>query len=104
MNIIMKERNMGKTTSLIFASEITGLPIVVSNNKHLDYIIGKAKELQAKTPDVFTVQDLRAGKLRGRGITDVLVDDMEQIIGEAIDSYLGVHVVAGTMTKKNDER
>lgn len=65
---------------------------------------GKAKELQAKTPDVFTVHDLRAGKLRDRGITDVLVDDMEQIIGEAIDSYLGVHVVAGTMTKKNDER
>jgi len=108
MNLLIKDRGAGKTTGLIYASEATGYPIVVSTHCRIDEIRNQADKLGVLLPEPLTFDEV---KQRGRmRLSDnILIDEVQGILSEALDSYMGCHVVGATMTdrqnvlKKNQE-
>lgn len=95
--LIIKNRGTGKTTSLIYTSAITGYPIVVSHTYMLRNIKALATEMGITIPEPMTLNEL-VGKRVGRNPENVLLDEGYRVIGDALDSYLGTHVVAVTLT------
>ena len=105
MKLLIKDKGSGKTTGLIYTSESTDYPIVVSDNISKHYIIDMAKQIGCEIPEPLTVEDLRRANIyRGQNI---LFDNVESILERAINSYLDANVVCATMTnllkEKNDD-
>lgn len=102
LNLLIKGRAKGKTVGLIYASEVTGYPIVAPNEESVRYIEEKAKELGVRIPDPIFIRNLRApGAYKPEC---VLIDEVYDLIGRALDFYLGTHVVAATMTDYREEQ
>lgn len=99
MRLLIKERGQGKTTGLIYTSEATGYPIVVATKVQADYTEDMAKRLKCNIPKPVTVRELREGRKRGSRIYEnVLIDDVNIILNEALNEYLGCTVECATMT------
>lgn len=99
MKLIIKDRAAGKTTMLIHTSEATGYPIVVSTRRQVDLLKEAAKRLGANIPEPISITDLKQ-----RGIQrpeNVLIDNIEFILSNVMDEYLGCHVVAATLSNEN---
>ena len=45
MNFLIKGRQQGKTSKLIVASEVTGYPILVSDELRRNFLVKMAKEM-----------------------------------------------------------
>ena len=106
MNLIIKDRGTGKTTGLIYTSEATGYPIVTSSNVQSHYIKDEAEKMGCVIPDPLTVEDLL---YRNALLPDsnILFDNVESILGVALNKYLNANVVCATMTdatKYNHDR
>lgn len=101
LNFLIMKRGKGKSTALIYTSATTGIPIVTYTKKHCGYITEKAREYGVKIPTPVTVEEVRNGNLSGTGVTELLIDDAEEIIADALRKYLGRNVVAATLTDKN---
>lgn len=100
MRLIDRERGSGKTTKLIYTSEMTGYPIVAQNEKSASNILLQAKEMGAKIPKPLTVREL----LNSRGIRfdKVLIDEGLSVIEDALKAYFGgVEVATVTFTSNN---
>ena len=102
-NLIIKDRGQGKTTELIHASEVTGLPIVTKYSLHAKYIEEKAKELGVVIPQPIAITELASNNKDPLYRNGVLIDEAYDIISKALDNYLGTHVVAATLTDKLKE-
>lgn len=99
--LIIKDRATGKTTQLLYTSATTQYPIIVQNKLQTKLLLDKAKELDLTIPVPMTVEEFRNGMKR---ICDcVLVDEGYNLIGEALDYYLGAHVAAVTLTDRVKE-
>lgn len=98
MRYLIKGRQQGKTSKLIIASEVTGYPIIVSNQVRKEFLENMAKEMGCNIPEPinYVTQFLEA-----RRNEKFLIDDAEQIIEDALRKTLGVEVVAVTITDKN---
>lgn len=103
MELLIKERGSGKTTGLIYASEATGYPICVVFRSSIDYILEEARKLGCNIPQPVTVLELRNGCYRG-SFKNVLFDEIGEILGAAVNEYLGVNVVCGTTTDYRRDR
>ena len=79
MKVICSERGAGKTTMLIIASSVTGIPIVTFSRQSCDRIIHQAKDMDLSIPDPMVFTDVR-----GINSYDVLVDDVDLILGEIL--------------------
>ena len=100
MNLLIKQKGAGKTTGLIYTSEATGYPIVTSSKIHACYIKDWSKDMGCEIPDPITVEELLTDKMRKiNRVENVLFDDVETILNEALNMYLGVNVVCATMTE-----
>lgn len=99
--LIIKDRGKGKTTQLLYTSATTQYPIIVQNKLQVKFLLDKAKELDLTIPIPLTVEEFR--NRIGRTCDCVLVDEGYDLIGEALDSYLGTHVVAVTLTDRVKE-
>lgn len=98
MRLITEGRGQGKTTKLIYASYITGYPIVVLTQRRADDIINMSMEMNVEIENPITLDNLRT-RLRGvRTNNKILIDDIDNcdIIGKALNLYLGCEVVAAT--------
>lgn len=82
MIIIGGKRNCGKTTELIKISSVNNIPILVSNHKRGKIIEDYAKRNNFKIPEpiAFCERD----KIRGSGINEILIDDLEDILCELL--------------------
>lgn len=99
MKLIDIERGSGKTTKLIYTSEMTGYPIVTQNSRSVDYILKQAQELGAKIPKPMTVKEVLA--VRGVGFEKILLDEGFSIIEDALTAYFGgIEVATVTFTSK----
>lgn len=99
MRLLIKGRASSKTTGLINASEVTGYPIVVHDYSSVNNVKQIASEMGCTIPEPVTVYELRDGSKRGDKMYEhVLVDELGFFIDSAIKEYLGVDVVAATMT------
>ena len=101
LNFLVKKRGTGKTTALIYTSATTGIPIVAYTKKHCAYITEKAREYGVKIPTPVTVEEVRNGNLSGTGVAELLIDDAEDIIKDALRKYLGRNIICATLTDKN---
>lgn len=95
MKLLIKGRRTGKTTQMLYTSEATGYPIVVHSRQMVSVLKNRAKQLGISIPEPITVNDLRMGFFSPKG---VLIDEADKIISDALDAYLGCHVVAATLT------
>lgn len=98
MRLLIKERQEGKTTGLIYASEATGYPIATCNEGMVYNIKMMAEKMGCNIPEPITFSQLRQYKSVMNRYENVLVDEVDSIIGAALDSYLGCHVVGATMS------
>ena len=94
--LLIKERATGKTTGLLYTSEATGYPIVVQCISRIKQIQNMADELNIIIPEPITIEDLKSKRCQRP--ENVLIDESYSLIGDALDSYLGTHVIAATLS------
>ena len=99
--LIIKDRGTGKTTQLLYTSATTQYPIMVQLQTKL--LLDKAKDLNLIIPVPMTVEEFKNGRCHGMNHDHVLVDEGYNLIGEAIDAYMGTHVAAVTFTDRVKE-
>lgn len=103
--LIIKDRGTGKSTQLLFTSAVTGYPIIVPYQIRIDYLLSKAAELNLIIPQPMTIDEFRSHNYGGQ-IDNILIDEGHDLIGLALDAYMGCHVTAVTlsdMIKENDK-
>ncbi|HAU85345.1 MAG TPA: hypothetical protein DCW90_07545 [Lachnospiraceae bacterium] len=101
-NLIVKERGAGKTTQLLYTSETTQYPILTQTKYAADSLLKMAAEIGLSIPTPITITDMRR---RGQKMPEnIIIDEGYNLIGEALDYYLGTHVVAVTFTDKLKEK
>ena len=102
MKLIVRGRGQGKTARLIYASEVTGIPIATFSKKNIEYIKDMAKRMGCDIPEPVTYHDLASNNYLGSTkYESVLADDVDSILQRALDSYLNSHVVCATMTPRD---
>lgn len=99
--LIIKERGEGKTTQLLYTSATTQYPIIVQNYSQVKFLLDKAKDLNLIIPVPMTVEECK--NKPGMNYDHVLIDEGYNLIGEALDAYMGAHVVAVTLTDRVKE-
>lgn len=99
--LIIKDRATGKTTQLLYTSATTQYPIIVQNHSQVKFLLDKAKDLNLIIPVLMTVEEVK--NKRGMNYDHVLIDEGYNLIGEALDAYMGTHVVAVTLTDRIKE-
>ena len=101
-NLIIKDRGTGKSTQLLYISAITQYPILTKTKNMADNLLKMADDLELNIPVPLTENDIES---RGIKLSEnVLVDEGYDLIGTALNYYLGTHVVAVTLTDKLKER
>ena len=99
MRYIIKGRQQGKTHKLIIASEVTGYPIMLPDEKRKHFIKDMAKEMGCDIPEPISYEHyMRYGG--GSSIENILIDDAESIIEKMLKNTLKTNVVAVTLTDK----
>lgn len=99
MNLLIKDRATGKTTGLIYTSEATQYPIVTFNRQSIEYIKHMAVEMGCSIPEPLCVEDFKGRRIRGLRLPqNILLDEAGDILGVALNAYLGTNVIAATMT------
>lgn len=99
--LIIKDRGTGKTTQLLYTSATTQYPIIVQNKLQIELLLDKANDLDLIIPVPMTVEECK--NKCGMNYDHVLIDEGYNLIGEALDSYLGTHVMAVTLTDRVKE-
>jgi hypothetical protein len=99
--LIIKDRATGKTTQLLYTSATTQYPIIVKNHSQIKLLLDKANDLDLIIPVPMTVEECK--NKRGMNYDHVLIDEGYNLIGEALDAYMGTHVAAVTLTDRVKE-
>lgn len=76
-------------------------PIIVQNKLQTKLLLDKANDLDLIIPVPMTVEEFKNN--RGMNYDCVLVDEGYNLIGEALDVYMGTHVAAVTLTDRVKE-
>lgn len=99
--LVIKDRGTGKSTQLVYTSAVTQYPIITQHRTSIIHLMDLANELGVVIPTPMTVDDYKA---RGRiHESHILIDEGYDLIGEALDAYMGTHVVAVTLSDKIKE-
>ena len=99
--LVIKDRGTGKSTQLVYTSAVTQYPIITQHRISIMHLMDLANELGVVIPTPMTVDDYKAkGRIHENHI---LIDEGYDLIGEALDAYMGTHVVAVTLSDKIKE-
>lgn len=99
--LVIKDRGTGKSTQLVYTSAVTQYPIITQHRASIMHLMDLANELGVVIPTPMTVDDYKAkGRIHENHI---LIDEGYDLIGEALDAYMGTHVVAVTLSDKIKE-
>ena len=100
MRFINMPRQSGKTTSLIYASYVTGAPILVKTATQANFILKQAKELGIKELNVYTLDYFirSKGLIQADRSNGILIDEAQDIIEMALQNFLGVQPIAATFS------
>lgn len=98
MKTIFRGRGRGKTTRLIYLSEVTGCPIVAATRAECRYIRDLAAKLDVDIPDPIPAK----ATVKGLNAKAVLIDNIEDIINLYAQEHFGVPAMACTMTVGED--
>lgn len=99
MRLLIKERQSGKTTGLIYASEVTGYPIAVLNEGMVGMIKDMANQMGCIIPEPVTFSELRRGSMRGKlYYENILIDEAQFVLNAALNEYFHCNVIGATIT------
>ena len=101
-NLIIKDRGTGKSIQLLYTSATTQYPILTKTKNMADNLVKMADDLELCIPVPLTENDIESGRIRLP--ESILVDEGYDLIGTALNYYLGTHVVAVTLSDKLKER
>lgn len=96
MNVIAKNRGMGKTTELIRRSSETGYPIVTIQ-QGINHIKFLAKQMDVDIPEPIKITDLI--NLRGSNINYIIIDQLDLLINCMLPNNLKVDVCSIDLEK-----
>ena len=99
MKVILKKRHEGKTTELVKMSAETHTYILTLNRKRVEEICRVADELGLHIPYPVTLEEYYRTKFRGSFITEILIDDADDILREIFND-VKINVV--TMTQEDE--
>lgn len=99
MKIIMRPRGQGKTTELLYTSEVTDYRIICSTQQEKESLKRQALELNLFIPTPMTCKEYLCGRGR-RGLKDkgIMIDNVEMILPEILTAIFEVPVEAITMS------
>lgn len=104
-NLIIKDRGTGKSTQLLYTSAVTQYPILTKTKNMANNLLKMADDLELCIPVPLTENDIKSIESRGIRLPEnILVDEGYDLIGTALNYYLGTHVVAVTLTDELKER
>ena len=101
MKIINKPRGTGKTTALIYTSEVTGARIITETKSSADYVLQKAKELGCNIPTPYSIYEYMQGKCTKQNeiCKSILIDDISsKTLNIIFENYFQRPVIAITMS------
>ena len=103
MRIINRGRRTGKTAMLISTAYVTGKPIITSTMNTKNSLLDMAERMGISTNiEVYTINEwLEYHKLYMQQ-NEILVDNVELILGDVLSKFLNANVIAGTMTVPMD--
>lgn len=110
MRIINRGRGTGKTTMLISTAYVTGKPIITSTMSNKNNLMDTAKTMGiSDNIEVYTINEWLELHRPYIPNNEILVDNIELMLGEVLSKYLNANVIAGTMTipmdtKENDTK
>ena len=99
--LVIKDRGTGKSTQLVYTSAVTQYPIITQHRTSIIHLMDLANELGVVIPTPMTVDDYKARERIHEN--HILIDEGYDLIGEALDAYMGTHVVAVTLSDKIKE-
>jgi hypothetical protein len=98
MNIIYKNRGMGKTTRLMYLSEYMQIPIIVGDEKRKQWLIDTAQRFDIDMPEPMSLFEWQSTKPNPEKI---LIDDAEYILQRL---FSGSYIEAFTMSNEKENK
>lgn len=80
MKIIIGSRDSGVTTDLILEASKFNIPIIVPFDVNAEYIKNLCMEKNIKCPPLYTIQNLKDGKLRGTRYEKICISNFEYFL------------------------
>ena len=103
MRIINRGRATGKTAMLISAAYVTGKPIITSTINNKNSLMNMAEKMGISTCiEVYTINEWLECHRLYIPSNEILVDNVELILGDVLSKFLNANVIAGTMTVPMD--
>ena len=104
MRIINRGRATGKTAMLISTAYVTGKPIVTSTMNNKNSLMSMAEKMGISTNvEVYTINEWLEYHRSYMPNNEILVDNVELILGDVLSKFLNANVIAGTMTVPMDD-
>lgn len=104
MRIINRGRATGKTAMLISTAYVTGKPIVTSTMNNKNSLMSMAEKMDISTNvEVYTINEWLECHRMYKQSNEILVDNVELILGDVLSKFLNANVIAGTMTVPMDD-
>lgn len=104
MRIINRGRRTGKTAMLISTAYVTGKPIITSTMNTKNSLLDMAERMGISANiEVYTINEWLEYHRVYKQSNEILVDNVELILGDVLSKFLNANVVAGTMTVPMDD-
>ena len=103
MRIINRGRRTGKTAMLISTAYVTGKPIITSTMNTKNSLLDMAERMGISANiEVYTINEWLEYHKLYMPKNEILVDNVELILGDVLSKFLNANVIAGTMTVPMD--
>ena len=104
MRIINRGRATGKTAMLISTAYVTGKPIITSTMNNKNSLLDMAERMGISANiEVYTINEWLECHKSFMSSNEILVDNVEFILGDVLSKFLNANVIAGTMTVPMDD-
>lgn len=104
MRIINRGRGTGKTAMLISTAYVTGKPIITSTMNTKNSLLDMAERMGISANiEVYTINEWLEYHRLYKQSNEILVDNVELILGDVLSKFLNANVIAGTMTVPMDK-
>lgn len=103
MRIINRGRGTGKTAMLISTAYVTGKPIITSTMNNKNSLMDMAKAMDVSNNiEIYTIDEWLKRHRPYIPNNEILIDNVDLILGEVLSKFLNANVIAGTMTVPMD--
>ena len=87
MKIIIGLRKSGVTTDLVLEASKFNIPIIIPYYVNTKYIEDLCIEQDIKCPPLYTIQDLKNGKLKGTRYKKICIFDFEYFLRTILSDF-----------------